>query len=440
MRRPDDSDDALALSTSFDKRPPMTRRLQLEDPLVSLETVRAADGVQLSLKRYLPRRLLARNPVILCHGLAGNSTAFDLDLHRDRSLAWMLAAQHGHPVYMVNLRGAGDSDRPASGWTLDDLIHRDVPALIDYVRRANGDAARVHWVGHSLGGIVGLCAMAAATPPLQPYVQTITTLGSALEYEESVWKRFAPLVPVVRLIPHGDKIVVPEALAPALLAILQVYPSFLCADRITPQMRAMLERSFEPVSLGVMLHLATAIEPGGLAVDPPAALAAVSATTPKGQVSSPRAAPAGADAIPVPPRSSDPQAPHRQRYLELLGRVKTPVLAICGDRDVHCGEAAVLRMMGALGSVRRRFVMVGSRGEGGTPSYGHMDLLLKDSAAVDVFGYVCDWIAAAEAGGWGPDEFGHDDVVEELKVVVNSAGGVRRGASRWEKNDWLEIR
>lgn len=425
MRRPDDSDEALALSTSFDRRPPLgtTRRLQLEDPFVSTETVVAVDGVRLSLKRYLPRpqqppspAAPVRNPVVLCHGLAGNATPFDL--HRDLSLAWMLAAQQ-HPVYLINLRGAGSSDRPSQGWTLDDLIHKDVPAIVDHVVSAHGPTTRVHWVGHSLGGIVILCALATAVPSLQPHVQTVTTLGSALDYNESAWVRFAPLVPMARLIPGGDKVVLPESLTPALLSILQAFPSFLCADKITPDMRAALEQCLEPVSLGVMQHLATAIQPGGLAVDPP-----IAPTTPKGEASFAlaAAAPAGADTLPASPRSG-PHAQPRQRYLQLLGRVRTPVLAICGDRDVQCGEAAVLRMMGALGSARRRFVMVGSRGEGGAQSYGHMDLLLKESAAVDVFRFVCEWIAEAEAGGWGPGEVG-EEVVEELKVADSDDGGM----------------
>lgn len=445
MRRPDDSDDVLALSTSFDHRPPMTRRVEITDPVVSNETcVVPDDGVRLALKRYTPRKGAttdtSRNPVILCHGLAGNSTPFDL--RAQNSLAWALARQ-GHTVWLVNLRGAGESDRPATGWTLDDYIHKDVPAIIHHVRRAHfqggdgGGGGMVHWCGHSLGGIVGLCALAAVTPSLQPYVQTVTTLGSALDYEESAWKRFAPLVPMSRLIPNHDKVVLPESLTPALLSMLSVYPYFLCADKINKDALAALQQCLEPVSLGVMQHLATAIQTGGLAVLPPSApsssSSAAATADPNGaSTKSPRTtttAPAAADTLDQPLPQPQPQ----RRYLQLMGRVRTPVMAICGDRDVQCGERAVLRMLEALGSVRRRFVLVGGGGEGGKQSYGHMDLLLKESAAVDVFPYVCEWVAAAEAGGWGPGEFeegvGEQGMVEEMKVADSDDGRQRRRSS-----------
>jgi pimeloyl-ACP methyl ester carboxylesterase len=433
MRRPNDDNDALALSTSFDRRPLTTRILELQDPIVSTDTAVTADGVRLALKRYTPRRhqqrsisaITPRNPVILCHGLAGNSTPFDS--HRQNSLAWALCSQQGHTVWLANLRGAGESDRPAGGWTLDDYVHRDVPALIHHVRRAHhgegggggGQNVQVHWVGHSLGGIVILCALATATPSLQPYVQSVVTLGSALDYEESAWQRFAPLVPMTRLIPNHDKVVVqPESLTPALLSILQVYPYFLCAEKLTKDGAAALEQCLSPVSMGVMQHLATAIQPGGLAIHPPTA----PTTLPK--------APPAADSVPSPmPPPSPPGQP--QRYLQVMGRVRTPVLALCGDKDVQCGQGAVLRLLEALGSVRRRFVLVGGGGGGGgngdddgdrkPPSYGHMDLLLKESAAVDVYPYVCEWVAAAEAGGWGwgseePREGEKEGEAEEMKT------------------------
>lgn len=417
MRRPNDDDEALALSTSFDRRPPTTRKLELVDPVVSTDTAATADGVRLALKRYMPRTWPptspgGRNPVILCHGLAGNAAPFDLRKHD--SLSWALVEQ-GHPVWLVNLRGAGGSDRPMGGWTLNDYIQYDVPAVIQHVLQADGGAGgagkKVHWVGHSLGGIVILCAL-ATVPSLQPHVQSVTTLGSALDYEESAWKRFAPLVPMSRLIPNGDRVVLPEGLTPALLALIAAFPHILCAEKVNKETLAALEQSMEPVALGVMQHLGTAIQPGGLALHPPtqtataaAAAAADAALKSTSGVDSPRAA--GADTLPIasprqPHQQPQPQQP--QRYLQIMGRVRVPVLALCGDRDLQCPEKAVLRMLEALGSTRRRFVLVGGGGEDGRPSYGHMDLLLKESAVVGVWPYVCQWIASAEAGGWGADE------------------------------------
>ena len=46
------------------------------------------------------------------------------------------------------LRECGERD-----WNVDDLVHYDVPAILDYVQRQTG-RDRVNWVGHSLGGML----------------------------------------------------------------------------------------------------------------------------------------------------------------------------------------------------------------------------------------------------------------------------------------------
>ena len=40
-----------------------------------------------------------------------------------------------------------------AGWTVDDLVKYDVPAILDYVKRETGHD-RVNWIGHSLGGML----------------------------------------------------------------------------------------------------------------------------------------------------------------------------------------------------------------------------------------------------------------------------------------------
>ena len=44
-------------------------------------------------------------------------------------------------------------ERGERSWTVDDLVHYDVPAILDYVERETG-RDRVNWVGHSLGGML----------------------------------------------------------------------------------------------------------------------------------------------------------------------------------------------------------------------------------------------------------------------------------------------
>ena len=107
-------------------------------------------------------------PVVLCHGLGLNATFWTIT---DNHLPAQLAA-HGYEVYVFDFRGSGENakvgrcdrvnkvlrqtflcERAESGWTVDDLVKYDVPAILDYVERDAG-RNRVNWIGHSLGGML----------------------------------------------------------------------------------------------------------------------------------------------------------------------------------------------------------------------------------------------------------------------------------------------
>lgn len=137
----------------------------------------AADGHPVVLARFRaqgPRR--AAEPVVLCHGLGANR--FNLDLDDDVSLARHLA-RRGFEVYVLELRGRGRSVRaglrglvPTHGF--DCYVRHDLPAALDAVRARHG-AERVHWVGHSMGGLV-LYALLARDPDAP--VRSAVTVGS----------------------------------------------------------------------------------------------------------------------------------------------------------------------------------------------------------------------------------------------------------------------
>jgi pimeloyl-ACP methyl ester carboxylesterase len=130
-----------------------------EDELVFAET---ADGWRLAIGRRRPRGAPRRTPVLLVHGLANNRSSVDFGVER-----WSLAAHlsaAGFDCFALDLRGHGAS-RPARrgaprSWTFDDYVRLDVPAALDAVRAATG-SPRVHWVGHSQGGLLGMAACAA---------------------------------------------------------------------------------------------------------------------------------------------------------------------------------------------------------------------------------------------------------------------------------------
>ncbi len=149
-------------------------------PLRKAYTIKTKDGWRLNIWHYPPaKKGIKVNPVILCHGLSHNSSFWDLT--EKTSLAKYLQAE-GFDVWSVDLRGAGNSTKPALSqlkqlfrldisalspealadipsdlqkfnWTVDDHINYDVPAILDFVLKHTG-ASKVHWIGHSMGSMI----------------------------------------------------------------------------------------------------------------------------------------------------------------------------------------------------------------------------------------------------------------------------------------------
>jgi pimeloyl-ACP methyl ester carboxylesterase len=98
------------------------------------------DGIGLHLTTWAADRPGAR-PLLLLHGLGDSWRAF-------ARVAPLLAVQR--PVYALDLRGHGRSDKPASGYTVADYA-RDVVGLLPQLGTPHLDL-----LGHSLGAAVAL--------------------------------------------------------------------------------------------------------------------------------------------------------------------------------------------------------------------------------------------------------------------------------------------
>ncbi len=151
---------------------------------------RTADGLSLSVRRIPSSAGLSRGAVILQHGLGSNGFVFDVPRH---SLARRLAAA-GFDCFISELRGAGDSDHPHGRFGLDEYMERDVPAILAAVLESTGRKT-VHWVGHSMGGLLMMMyAIENAAAPIDRFV----AIGSALDYKpgKSVFRDLRPLRPL----------------------------------------------------------------------------------------------------------------------------------------------------------------------------------------------------------------------------------------------------
>jgi 3-oxoadipate enol-lactonase len=123
-----------------------------------LETVRVADiEIRYELVDYTPP-WLPRPPdtVLLFHGYARNLLFW-------QPLVPLLAGSCR--VLRFDARGCGGTSKPPAGYSLEQLV-RDATGLMDAL-----SIERVHWVGESSGGIVGL--VAALTVPGRLHTLTL---------------------------------------------------------------------------------------------------------------------------------------------------------------------------------------------------------------------------------------------------------------------------
>ena len=142
------------------------------------------DGWEISINRYTLEDKPAggyKAAIILCHGFNINNKFWDLD--KRSSLAKYLAG-NDYDVWAPSLRGSGLSSKPILSelrgvvkfelenipkipekliktpfnitkfdWTIDDHIHKDMPAIINFVKKKSG-FDKIYWIGHSMGGII----------------------------------------------------------------------------------------------------------------------------------------------------------------------------------------------------------------------------------------------------------------------------------------------
>lgn len=311
------------------------------------------DGCRVALARYRPRGAAREAPVVLVHGLAACRVSFDLA--PEVSLARALA-DAGWDTWSVELRGHGRARGPRA-YGFDDHLERDLPAALAAVQAATG-APRVHAIGHSMGGILVLAHLARGGDDLA----SAAVIGSALDYSGSAsdfhrWVRASALGRVLPAVPLGALASLAAPLlarAPGPLGNLAPIERFMVwPSNVDPRLvRRLHAAAFHSVPTAVLLQLATAFSLGGL-------------------------------------RSKDGAV----RYLDGLARTSTPVLALIGDRDRQCHEAAVRRTI----AVARGEVVVLGRDAGHGDHYGHFDPIIGRRARDEVWPHLLRWLEARDA-------------------------------------------
>jgi pimeloyl-ACP methyl ester carboxylesterase len=311
--------------------PPAHRRPDWHDT----RRITTDDGVGIALHRH-PARGSRRRPVLLVHGLSANRFTFDFP---GRSFADYLA-NHGFDAWVLELRGAGQSERPRT-FSVEHYVNYDLPAAVRAVREATG-ADQLHWMGHSLGGIL---LFAYACTAGEAELASGVTIGSALDYSKggSTYARLTFLKPLIeRLggIPWGS---LTHFIAPACGRFPNPVEAFnVCFDNLEPEHARRLHADcFERI---------------------PAALAAS-----------------------LLPLLTTGVLEHTAEYRSLA----LPVLMLGGSRDPQCSTGMVEATAADLKNAET-FLL--GRSHGHPTDYGHFDMLIGKRATSEVWPRLLRWL------------------------------------------------
>jgi pimeloyl-ACP methyl ester carboxylesterase len=268
-------------------------------------------------------------PVVLAHALGLSPDAFRLD---DRRGLVGCLTRAGFSVYLLCHRGDAAAIPPdgARPFDFDDILERDVPAALARVREHSG-FVRAHWVGHGLGGQLGLAWAARGGPGALASVVSVGApvvfAGADLRTEVRRAARVAALLPGQWRLPTSA---VGWAVAPWIGdgAALDGLGSAATAG---PDARGLLCFGTGDLAAGIVAQVGRW-------------LAAGSWTDRSGLLD----------------------------YAESLRGASGPLLVVASPDDVVCPAAAALAALDAWGEGPRERVVV--------PGYGHVDPLTAGDA------------------------------------------------------------
>lgn len=329
-----------------------------DDLIDELSRIPAADGAPLMVLRRRRVAGPARRPaVLLVHGIAMNRRFWDLP---GRSFQTYLA-RAGFDTYNVELRGHGLSRAAGSAHpeSLEAYIDHDVPAVIDAIL-ARRDVAQLHYVGHSLGAMIGY----AQEPRRMNRLASFVSLAGPYAFADG-----SPALRGAAVVGHR------LARAPGLRGVLGtpvaadrgvrwVHRLFLELDRVgmdppiwwwaprtieRPLLSAVMRESFDRTSLEIFAHLA---EMGA--------------------------------------RRRFASRGGARDHAVAIEKFRAPMLFITGGRDRLVSPGAVRPAYERAKSARKEFLVLGPPDQ--RWAFGHLDLVVGRHAPVEVWPRVLAWL------------------------------------------------
>lgn len=301
---------------------------------------------------HLHRHPVAGPPVLVVHGLSSNHESWDLA--PDRSLAVALN-EAGFDAWLLDLRGHGDAWSPTlrtrPTWTVDDYGVHDVNTAIEHIQDQTGFPT-VGYVGHSMGGMVAAIYQAVHGDDA---LAAVVVVGSPAD--------FGDLEPFLGLGERGFRAgsALPSFSSPAgakgLAAFGQRAPLhadelLFSAPNLSPAgQRAMYHRAISPVFRHELRQFARILDERRFV-----------------------------------------SADGSLDYGAALAQLSRPLLVIAGRGDLIAPADRVRAFYDTAGSKEKAFWVAG-RSAGLMADYGHMDLILGDRAADEIFPRITGWLA-----------------------------------------------
>lgn len=320
-----------------------------------LYTTTTQDGWRIALHRYPNSE--SRYPILLVHGLASNALNMDFPLE-ELSLAKYLH-RAGFDTWIVDLRGSGLSKRKGlrpHRWTFDDYVFRDLPVTIEKILQIT-KAPRLHWLGHSLGGLL---AFPFHQTYAQPEVfQSLVTLAAPLTTHARVgyFKYLYHLDGLLRWLPTLPYASISKAIAlyPKSLMLFKNQILFSRENMNEEILRHLLKEVVESVPSSLILQIHSWFRHNYFA-----------------------------------------SLGREVDYLANMDTMNMPILMMTGTADSFISPADVRLAFRQIPNADKTFLLFGEK-QGHQHDYGHVDLLLGKNAPQEVFPHIVTWLKKHDA-------------------------------------------
>lgn len=313
--------------------------------------VRTADGWDLGVQRFLPQSAKKeKTPVILQHGLTVNHRNFDYD--DEHSLSQYLA-RAGYDCFLPDLRGIDLSQYRRWGypnkWNIgfEDYVDHDLPAVVEHVLRVTG-AKKVHFVGHSMGGIIGT---ALAQGETASRMKSLTSIAGPANFD--AMGHFKPLLRFQRLLhifPVMHENVYGRIIAPLIYLFPRAARRLVNPDNVDRRVLAIGGVNLlSPAPSRLMMQFAKWVETGIWG------------------------------------------SHNGRNYQSHLGKIKIPIFGIAGTLDFFCPVPAITPVIEQARSKKKK-MRIFSKENGDMADYGHGDLIVGHHAPEEIFPAILDWL------------------------------------------------